>query len=69
MAIGSDAARLALAGAREYVVRAARTDTRAAQIVQLIDRALEELAPKPAAPAAPEERWDFPEPKLSMPEE
>ena len=68
----SDTARLALVGAREFVVRATRTTNpegeRAARIVQLIDRALAEFAPTPTTPA-PEERWEFPEAKVIPAEE
>lgn len=65
----SDLARLALAGAREYVVRATRTTDpiageRAQKIVTLIDRALVEMRPEPAPVPAAEEPWEFPEPKI-----
>lgn len=64
----TDTVRLALAGAREYVVRAARTDPRAGQIVMLVDKALASLVPPPP-PATAEEPWEFPEPTLQMPPE
>lgn len=67
----TETARLALAGAREYVLQATRTGNagqaqRATRVLALVDQALEAMRPAPP-PAAAEEPWEFPEPTLRMP--
>jgi hypothetical protein len=55
-------ARLALLGARPYVSAAANTGTvRAVGVLQLIDKALEEINPPPAPPPPKQEGpWEPP---------